>query len=111
MCSQIPQLICLWHWGKIKTSLFVHIVQISTTLLDTLGHRYLRFADPFAGIVITFVGFLWPIWIADLSLQVTLLGLVKIQKPLPVSPLCVSVNVHLHHSVAQRKGYVRFFRA
>merc|ERR1711963_667499 len=77
----------------------VDILQIRATFLYTLYHAHFTFAHPLTRVVIAFVGFLRPIGVAYLSLQIAFFRLVKIQKALPICPLCVGVDVHLHNPV------------
>merc|ERR1712039_1170093 len=91
--------------------LSVDIFQIRATFLYTLHHANFTFAHPLPRVVVTFVGFLRPIGVAYLSLQIAFFRLVKIQKAFPIRPLCVGVDIHLHNPVRKSQSNIRFFRS
>merc|ERR1712032_706964 len=83
----------------------LHVLQVLARLDDTITHAGLCLAEPFAWIVVTLVGLVWAIWVADLALQITILGLVEILDAFPVCPLGVCIHVHLHHTIADSLVY------
>jgi len=67
--------------------------------LCALDHGFLSSSDPNPGIVVLLVGLVLSIRISNLSLKVTLVLLVEQPQTVPVSPLCVCVDVHFDDSV------------
>merc|ERR1712232_495370 len=87
------------------------VVEIGAAFLDALDHGELRFTNPLTRVVVALVWLIRSIWVADLSLKVALLGLVKVEQTLPVRPLGVSVHVHLHNTTVQGSGNVMLLGA
>ena len=65
---------------------------------DTLAHGLLGLATPDTGIVKLLVGLVGASGVADLSLEVVVLLLLKGTETVPVGPLGVGINVHLDHA-------------
>jgi len=76
----------------------VNVSEIRAGLLDTGDHGLLGLTNPDTGIVVLLVGLVGTIGVADLTLEVGLLALVKVLDALPVSPLGIGINVHLDNT-------------
>ena len=59
-----------------------------------------RLRNPNAGIVEFFVGFFGSIRISDLPLKITMVGSFECTNAIPVSPLGISINIHLDYTIA-----------
>jgi hypothetical protein len=62
----------------------VYIAQVLAGLLNACYHSLLCLAHPYTGIVELLVWLVWPIWVANLALQVALFGLVEVLDAFPV---------------------------
>mmetsp|Transcript_87171 Transcript_87171/g.188762 ORF Transcript_87171/g.188762 Transcript_87171/m.188762 type:complete len:381 (+) Transcript_87171:439-1581(+) len=87
------------------------VLQVLAALDDAGAHGDLRLANPLARVVVALVRLVLTLRVADLPLQVALLRLVEVQETLPVGPLSVRVDVHLHNTVGQGGGDVLLLRA
>ena len=65
----------------------------------TFNHRFLCFADPHTGIIKFLVGLIRTVRVSNLTLQVVMLFLFKCTQSVPVGPLGVGINVHLHDTI------------
>merc|ERR1712194_998285 len=68
--------------------------------LDALHHRSLALTEPLAWVVVALVRLVFALGVADLALEIALLGLVEVEQALPVGPLRVGVDVHLDDAMA-----------
>mmetsp|Transcript_89528 Transcript_89528/g.241833 ORF Transcript_89528/g.241833 Transcript_89528/m.241833 type:complete len:209 (+) Transcript_89528:340-966(+) len=71
-------------------------LEVLEGLHDAVAHRLLRAAHPLARVVVALVGLVVTLGVANLALQVALVGLVEVEQTHPVGPLRVRVDVHLH---------------
>jgi len=89
----------------------INVSKILACNFDTLNESLLSFADPYARVVILLVGLVRSFGIADLGLNVVALLLNKVPNAGEVCPLCVSVDIHLDHTVIDGSLDFMFFRA
>mmetsp|Transcript_22783 Transcript_22783/g.41551 ORF Transcript_22783/g.41551 Transcript_22783/m.41551 type:complete len:248 (-) Transcript_22783:524-1267(-) len=87
------------------------VLQVLAALDHAIAHGHLGFADPLTRIVVALVWLVLALWVAYLTLQVALLGLVELEESLPVSPLSVCVHIHFDNSVVKSFVDVRLLRA
>merc|ERR1712059_45020 len=87
--------------GRLGPVISTHVcsVQIGEALESTLHHRIFCSSDPDAWIVKFLIWLVSSVRISDLSLQVTLVLLVEVFESVPIRPLGVRVNVHLHNTI------------
>mmetsp|Transcript_20997 Transcript_20997/g.43616 ORF Transcript_20997/g.43616 Transcript_20997/m.43616 type:complete len:278 (+) Transcript_20997:173-1006(+) len=83
-------------WLLSREGVFTH--ELLHTVSAPLNHALFSLTDPHTGIIKLFVGSIGSLRVSNLSLEVvTVLGL-KFTKTVPVSPLSVGINVHLHNT-------------
>jgi len=80
----------------------IDTVEALEAFVGPLDHRFLSCPDPDPGIVELLVWLVWTVRVANLALQVAFVLLVKSSQTIPVCPLSVCVDVHLHHTITHR---------
>lgn len=77
----------------------VFVAQVDTGFLDSLDESLLTLPNPDSGVVLLLVGLVGTIGVTNLSHEVVLLLEDEVTDTAKVSPLGVSVNVHLNNAV------------
>lgn len=77
----------------------VFVAQVDTGFLDSLDESLLTLPNPDSGVVLLLVGLVGTIGVTNLSHEVVLLLEDEVTDTAEVSPLGVSVNVHLNNAV------------
>lgn len=77
----------------------VVVAQVDTGLLDSLDESLLTLPNPDSGVVLLLVGLVGTFRVTNLSHEVVLLLEDEVTDTAEVSPLGVSVNVHLNDAV------------
>mmetsp|Transcript_11188 Transcript_11188/g.16984 ORF Transcript_11188/g.16984 Transcript_11188/m.16984 type:complete len:213 (-) Transcript_11188:668-1306(-) len=96
-------LCCCWHTLLVSWLGALCVSSLTSQLLhsetDTGNHALLGLTDPYTGIVELLVGLLISVGVSNLTLKVITVGSLELTKSVPVSPLGISINIHLDDSV------------
>lgn len=88
----------LTEWRKRETRVYVGS-KVCVRLNHANLEGFLCFADPVTRVVELFVGLIWPLGIADLTLQILSVFRLKRANSIPIRPLGIGIDVHFDDPV------------